>query len=92
MLKFITESRDSFNVFVTPSGQYVAVREIGLAFGNTAKEMYLVDTISQARHFYSNVTKLKVDDYYHDYKLVLEYLINSLEVKTVISKTEYYFK
>lgn len=91
MSKVIDNSESVFNVFVTPSGQYVAVRPKGLAFGNMSKEIYLVDSLCYAQHFYSHVTELNPDHYYHEFSSVLKMLINSLKVKQVLAKTEYSF-
>lgn len=92
MSKIIETSESVFNVFVTPSGQYVAVRSVGLAFGNTAKEIYLVDDIAYAKHFYSHITELNPDHYYHEFSSVLKIMISTLRVQQIVAKTQYYLK
>lgn len=91
MINSIAKSEKRFNVFVTPNGQYVSVRDTHLAFGNTAKEIYLVDDLIYAEHFWSHITELKSKDYYHKFPSILEFIISKLTVKQVVSKTEYYF-
>lgn len=91
MSRIIEESENIFNVFVTPAGQYVAVRPKGLAFGNMSKEIYLVDSLAYAQHFYSHITELKADDYYHKFPSVLKIMLDGLKVREVLAKTEYSF-
>ena len=90
-MNILAKSNKIFNVFVTPNRQYVAVRNISLAFGNTAKEIYLVDDLIYAEQFWSHITELKSKDFYHKFPDVLEHIISKLKVKQVVSKTEYYF-
>lgn len=92
MLKVIDKSESVFNVFVTPNNQYVALRNKNLAFGNVSKEIYFVDNLSFAHHFYSHINELKASDYYHKFPNILDLIISNLQVKQIVSKTQYYFK
>lgn len=77
-----------YNVFQNHKGQYVAIRDVYLAFGNKALEIYYTDNLEGANLFSKTIEKLDADKYYHKFKNVLELELSLLKcIPVTIEKT-----
>lgn len=73
------ETKSYYNVFKDNNNQYVGIREVNLAYGNIAKEIYFTSDISCAYKFHTGVENLQALDYHHQFPRVLEQLLANLE-------------
>ena len=81
---FITEG--TYSIFKNAKG-YVYLRKIDLAYGNTATVIEYTANVQDANLFRKDITKLNPEDYYHEFRNVLELEIQHLEHYHINIKT-----